>query len=295
MSHDEDLTAALDSLSEEHRAGVSVWMGELDGTAWFTYHAAVEHPAASTLKLPLIVAVHRAVERGELALDHRLLVHDEFASVVDGATYRATRGYDNDPEPWNALGEHASVGWLIERAIVMSSNLATNLLVELVGIDAVNEVYRAVGATTAILRRGIQDGPAGEYGLWNIGSAADLAAVLVAVADGRLLGRDASVAVEAVLARCRTNEAVPRGLPAGTYIAHKTGWIDAACHDVALVRPAGEPPFVLSIFSGAPLVENAIHRLVADVAELCWEHRGGLRSAGSYRPRTAVDRPATHP
>lgn len=270
--------AALDDLAAEHDATLSVWMGGLDGRVWLQRDADRPHPSASTLKLPLVVAVHQGAERAALSLDERLRVHDQFDSAVPGATFLTTADYDNDPQVWDALGDEVPLAWLVDRAIIRSSNLATNLLIERVGTDAVDAVYRAVGATRSALRRSIQDAPAGEAGRWNETTASDSGHVLLAVADGSLLGPDASQAVESLLARCEDDDALPAGLPAGTYVAHKPGWIDDACHDVALVRPDGEQPFVLSIFTGARLDDTAIHALVAEAARICWDARAALAS-----------------
>lgn len=271
--------ADLDALATEHDATISVWMGGLDHTAWLTRRPDEIHHAASTMKLPLIIAVFREVDAGRISLDDELLVEAHLPSVAEGQTYETTEDYDNDPQPWQVLGQRATIGWLAERAIIKSSNLATNLLITEVGLAAVNRVYRDVGAELAALRRPIQDRPGGELGLDNEATAADMAAVLVTLGQQRLLSADSTRAVEDILARCETNDAIPPGLPAGTYIAHKTGWIDHACHDVAIIRPEGEEPFVLAVYCTAPMTEERIHALVSEVARVCWRDRGVLREA----------------
>lgn len=269
----ETTAAALDVIADVPNSAISVWMGGLDGTPWLVRDADREHPAASTLKLPLLIAVHRAAEAGTLDLAETIPVHDDFASVVAGRTFRVTADYDNDPEPWAELGNDASIAWLGERAIILSSNLATNLLIERVGIDAVNAVYDESGAGNARLRRCIQDEPASAAAVFNTATAADMARVLIALLADRLTPPARTTEIERVLAACRTNDAIPAGLPAGTYVAHKTGWIDGACHDVALIRPGDADPFVLSIYSGADLGEDDLHALVAQVAATCWSAR----------------------
>jgi beta-lactamase class A len=174
-----------------------------------------------------------------------------------------------------------SLRWLGERAIVRSSNLATNLLLDVLGLDAVNAVYRDVGATGCAVRRGIQDAPGGEVGLSNVVTAAGLAAVMLGVAGRRLASERACEEVERVLAACEHRDAIGAALPAGTYLANKTGWIDDHTHDVALVRPSGETPFVLVVLSHARLDDDAGHRLVADVAAACWADRSALAAAAS--------------
>jgi beta-lactamase class A len=167
--------------------------------------------------------------------------------------------------------------WLTERAIVRSSNLATNLVLDRVGRDAVNEVYDQAGATGSRLRRGIQDTRADDLGIANTATAADLAAVMCGLLGGRLLAAPAAAEVERLLAASEWNDALPAGLPPGTYVAHKAGWTADCCHDVAVVRPVDEPAFVLSILTGTRLPSAAAHAVVAEAAAVVWRHRAAQR------------------
>jgi beta-lactamase class A len=167
--------------------------------------------------------------------------------------------------------------WLTERVIVRSSNLASNLVLDRVGLDAVNDVYDLAGAAASRVRRGIQDTRAEDAGIANTGTAADLAAVVCRLLDGRLLAAPAAAEVERLLAASEWNDAVPAGLPAGTYVAHKPGWTSDCCHDVAVVRPADESAFVLCIFTRTRLPTEAAHAVVAEAAAVGWRHRPGRR------------------
>lgn len=267
------LDDALEALAHRHEATVSVWLGGVDGRCWFGREVELVHAAASTMKVALVVAVSRAADAGVLDLDEEVVVRPTLDSRVPGLTYDITQDYDNDDQPWERVGDRVSLGWLAERAIVRSSNLATNLLIDRIGVDAVNAVYGDVGAKAARLERGIQDEPASAAGLTNQVTAADLAAVLGALARREIATPDSCERIEELLARCEHNAAAAAGLPAGTYFAHKTGWFEGVAHDVGIVRPVGEPPVVLAILTGAELDEAAADRLVADVAALCWEHR----------------------
>lgn len=271
----------LDALAVQHDASVSVWMGGLDGVAWLTRDSERVHPAASTMKLPLLIALYREAERRALRLDDTVQVRAVLDSVVAGHTYETTQDYDNDDQPWERLGQAATLRWLGSRAIVRSSNLATNLLLDTVGLAAVNAVYDGVGAARCRVRRGIQDTPAGDAGAANEVDADGLARVLLALTRHDIGLPATCEAVEAVLAACEHRDGIGAGVPVGTYIANKTGWITGACHDVALVRPEAADPFVLCILTAAALDEDAGHRLVADVARVCWDHR--RTAAGTTR------------
>lgn len=274
----------LQPLVDQHGAVVSVWMGGLDGTAWLSRDSGRVHPAASTMKLPLLIALHRAHARGELHLDAEVPVLATTPSVVPGESVTVTQDYDNDDEPWHRLGGTATLRWLGERTVVRSSNLATNLLLEHVGMAAVAQVLADAGASSSRVCRGIQDTAAGEpssgnTSLRNVVTAADLAAVLRALAGHRLLDAEVSAGLEALLARVQHVDGVPAGLPPGTWCAHKPGWIDGVCHDAAIIRPCGEPPIVLVVLTQAKLGEDALHRLVAEVARVCWDRRAELAGA----------------
>lgn len=268
-----DAAQILDALAADNDAVISVWMGGLDGVAWLTRRAGHVHPAASTMKLPLLVALYRAAERHQLRLDDEIEVRAVLGSVVAGQTYQTTRDYDNDEEPWARLGGTATLGWLGSRAIVRSSNLATNLLLDTLGLGTVNAVYDDVGAAACRVRRGIQDLAGGAAGARNEVDADGLARVLVAVGRGDVVSATTGAAVEKVLAACEHRDGIGSGVPPGTYLANKTGWIDDVCHDVALVRPTDNDPFVLCVLTGASMDEDAGHRLVADVTRVCWDHR----------------------
>lgn len=136
---------ALDSRLAAAAGIVSIWYGAVDGPPAFARRADTEHYAASTIKLGLLVAAYRLYDAARLDLDSTVVLHDDFSSVC-GPRFRLTRGHDNDDEPWERLGEAATLRWLARRMIVRSSNLAADLLLERVGLPAVAEALGACGA-----------------------------------------------------------------------------------------------------------------------------------------------------
>jgi beta-lactamase class A len=242
---------------------ISIWCGALDGTPWLVRDERVVHPAASTFKLAVLMALHRS----GLDLNQEVAVRAVLPSVVSGATYETTREYDNDEQPWRRLGGTASLGWLGERSVVRSSNLATNLLLDRLGTGAVNAVFDEAGANGCVVRRPIQDTAASAAGLDNEVTAAGLAATLCDLAHR------GPAEVERTLAACEDDGMAAAGLPDGTWFAHKPGWFDGVCHDAGLVRPDEGEPFVLVVLTASALDEVAARRLVADTARACWESR----------------------
>ena len=248
-------------------ATISIWCGGLDGTPWLTRDENRVHPAASTFKLAVLMALHLAAADDGLDLDEEVTVRTRLPSALPGATYETTRDYDNDEQPWLRVGGTASLRWLGERSVVRSSNLATNLLLDRLGIPAVNAVFERPGATGCVVRRPIQDAAASEAGLGNDVTASGLAAVLC---DLALHGPSE---VERTLAACEDDQMAAAGLPAGTRFAHKPGWFQGVCHDAGIVRPDKGDPFVLVVLTASALDDNAARGLVADTARRCWESR----------------------
>jgi beta-lactamase class A len=70
-----------------------------------------------------------------------------------------------------------------------------------------------------------------------------------------------------ILGRQQFTEGIPAGLPPGTRVEHKTGWIGSVVyHDAAIVRPAGRAPYVLVVLTGGVQDESAAYGIVRDIS-----------------------------
>jgi beta-lactamase class A len=224
------------------------------------------------MKLPILVAAQRRAERGELDLKAHVPVHDEVDSVVPGVRFRVDETEDSDPETWAAVGSDVRLGDLVERMVTVSGNLATNLVLEHVGLAEVAAVLADAGCSerTRVVR-GIEDYAAREAGSDNLVTARDLALLMVALAEGRLAGPAATAACERTLRAQTYRGGIPAGLPAGPVVGNKTGWIDGVNHDVALVRAPGLPPVGLAVLVTAPGTPEEREAGIARIARAAWE------------------------
>jgi beta-lactamase class A len=248
----------------------SIWAGPVEGPAWVTFRDREPHYAASTMKLALVIAAYRSAEAGTLELDDTVAVHNSFASAAGGTPFSLDPGEDSDPEPWARQGQRVALRWLAYRSIVRSSNLATNLLLDAVGTSAVMAALHAVGATDSVVARGIEDADAREAGLQNLVTARDLARTLRALVTGTAAGRDSCDEIVSVLAAQQINDAIPAGLPPGTNVAHKSGWVKGISHDAGIVYPAGAPPYVLVMCTTSNLSEDDALGLIAGASAAAW-------------------------
>jgi beta-lactamase class A len=255
------------------RGSFSVWAGPVAGEPVVAHATDHQHYAASTIKLALVTAAYREDAAGRLDLDHRVEIHDGFVSAAEEATFCVDRADDGDPRVWQRLGSLVALRWLCFRAIVRSSNLATNLLLESVGREAVAQTLTAIGAKGSCLTRGIEDAAARRSGLQNLVTASDLARTLQRLAGRSLLDDDGSAEVLAVLAAQQINDAIPAGLPPMTPVAHKSGWVEGVSHDAALISPADAAPFLFVMCTTSGLSEQAGLDLIAAGAAAAWADR----------------------
>jgi beta-lactamase class A len=227
--------------------------------------------AASTMKLPVMIQIFRDADAGLVGLDDSLTVHTAFPSLVEGA-FVVGKEDDSDSTLYALVGRNRSVRDLLERMITRSSNLATNILIERVGADRAQRTARALGAWSMQVLRGVEDGAAYRAGLNNTTTARDLGVLLQAIATGRAASPAACDSMLATLGRQEFNEGIPVGVPPGTRVAHKTGWIgEVVYHDAAVVFPPEGGRYVLVVLTGGIKEDSVAHNLVADLSRLVYE------------------------
>ncbi len=219
--------------------------------------------AASTMKVPVMIELFRQVELGQRALDDTVLVTNQFTSIQDGSPYTLSATEDSDGEIYKALGSRLSFRQLVEASIVVSSNLATNILIEHLGAANVQATVDRMGANGVKVLRGVEDQKAFDAGKNNITTARGLLVLFDAIGKGAAVSPAASKAMVDILSRQQFNEGVPAGLPAGTRVAHKTGWITRIRHDAGIVY--GPRPYVLVVLTRGIDDPAVADRLIADI------------------------------
>ncbi|WP_262848614.1 serine hydrolase [Mumia quercus] len=202
--------------------------------------------AASTIKIAPLVAALRLVESGELTLDDTLPSRDTFESQVPEAPdYRLVP--DDVDHGMPPPGTPMRLADVLERMIVVSSNEATNMVVERVGLDAIAKVLADAGAHDSFMARQYGDQAAAEaYGMSNVVTAADLATLMGALVAGRLTGPEATAFMTALLAR-QTDPLIASAAPPALPWGSKSGSVDAVRHDVAYLGEPGLSALVMAV------------------------------------------------
>jgi beta-lactamase class A len=280
---------AADILSRIQRSGADVGVAfrTLDGKMeWFSRADDVFH-AASTMKIPVMIEVFHQVRDGKVKLDDPLAVKNEFHSLADGSIYTLDPADDSETELYKAAGQTRTLRQLCELMITVSSNLATNLLVEKLGVDNIRAAVRALHADGMNVLRGVEDNKAYEKGMNNTTTARGLLILLQAIAKGEAVDADSSRQMVDILARQKFNEAIPAGLPPGTRVAHKTGEITKIHHDAAIVY--GPRTFALVILVRGMAESKDSAALMADIARRIYQSAEQNTSSGPVATSKAVE------
>jgi beta-lactamase class A len=221
--------------------------------------------AASTMKIAVMIELYRQAAEGRFSLNDSLEVKNEFTSIFDGSFFSVHE--DSDSAIYGMLGQPMSIRDLIYRLITSSSNLATNILIELVTPDSVQATIEGLGTRHMTVLRGVEDLKAFEAGMSNTTTSADLAVLLEALRDGRAVSADASAEMLDIMFDV-PDELITAG--PGSRVAHKTGMITAHHHDAGIVYPAGGEPYVLTILTRGIPDEETSTRLGRDIARVVY-------------------------
>jgi beta-lactamase class A len=237
----------------------------LDGSAnWQTRGDEAFH-AASTMKIPVMIEMFRQAEQGRVTLEDTILIKNEFHSIVDGSVYKLSPTDDSYNEMYKAEGQSFTLRQLCELMITVSSNFATNLLIERLGVENIRGTVHALGADGMNVLRGVEDNKAYEGGLNNMTTARGLGILLKAIAQGKAADADSCKEMIDILERQKFNEGIPAGLPAGIVVAHKTGEITKNHHDAAIVF--ANRPYILVILVRGLADINDSSALMAEVSK----------------------------
>ena len=273
--------AAIEALVASSAASVvAVACLRADGSPVVLREAERPFHAASTMKVPVLVEVHRAAAAGALDLDDPVPVRNAFRSIADGSPYALDPADDSETSLYGRVGATATVQELCRQMITVSSNLATNLLIERVGAGAVAATMGDLGLPGLVVRRGVEDDAAYALGLNNTVTARDLARLLLGIARREVVSPAASATMEALLAEQVFNEGIPAGLPLGTIVAHKTGSIPRLYHDAAIVRPTSGGLYVLVVLTTGLDEAAEAPALVASIAGAC---DASVAAGGAWR------------
>ncbi len=226
-------------------------------------------PAASTIKIPVMVEVFRQMALGDF---------DLYRQVTLEPTDRDDGWGDLAYAP---TGARYNVSRLLTLMITQSDNTATNMLIRLVGRVHINQTMSRLGLRQTRLADYIRsDGDIRELRT----SPLDMTELLDRMAHDRLIDAWSSRAMIAILTGQRHNGLLPEPLPAGTQIAHKTGTLHDTLNDVGIVYLSHAPYIIAVLTTGLPTLD-AGRQFIRGVSRLAYDE---LAKFASWRETNAL-------
>lgn len=131
-----DLTVRLKAIGGVFEGELGVYVQNLASGEAFSWRAGDPWYLASLIKIPVAAQVLAERQAGTLTLDERLTLSR--SDFVDGA----------GPTNWNDPGTPISIRYLLEQMITVSDNTATDMLIDRVGLEAVNQRARTMIAAS---------------------------------------------------------------------------------------------------------------------------------------------------
>lgn len=237
-----------------------VYVQDLEGDFGYGVRPDEEFFTASIIKVPVMVAVYRKVDQGELSFSQMIEIKEE--------DWAAGAGWLQ----WERAGTKQTVGDLLLLMMTQSDNVATNALVRTVGgADHVNQVARSLGAENTLLYQKVSSERAAIPQLDNRSTPRDMAAMLQKIADGKAASEKSCGYMIELMDLNELDWWLDAGLPADIYAANKAGWLYEVYDDVGIVK-AGDRPYVIAILSkyGTGNVDQG-RLLIEELSRTVWE------------------------
>jgi len=180
-------------------------------------------PSASLVKVPIMLSCFYAAQDGKVKLSDTITLKS--SEKVSGSKVLGK-------EPAGAV---FTVEDLFDPMITQSDNAAANVLINFLGFDTLNQYFKKMGLKNTNIARKMMDFEERKEGIENYTTAQDMSYLLEELYYGRFLNKNVSEKCLELLGQQKINDRIPRKLPRGTYVVHKTGLEKHVCHDVGIV------------------------------------------------------------
>ncbi|MBH8582409.1 serine hydrolase [Thermoactinomyces sp. CICC 10735] len=241
------LSGSLDAWKKKSSGIWGIWMEDLNTGEKWIWNEKQPFVAASMIKVPVMVAVYRAHALGKLCLSDRIELRRE--DRVGGSGVLQHLSY----------GTKFTIQDLVTLMIIQSDNTATNLLIDRLGKEFVQETLLALEMTDTVFINRLHIVPAGSNKTNQI-TAKDMARCFRLLATGQAVSRDASRKMVEILKKQQWRNCLPGRLPPSDSeiigslprweMAHKTGWVNQTLHDGGILYIASHSLILVVLSSG---------------------------------------------
>jgi beta-lactamase class A len=268
------LRASIQSLATANPSLTpGVFIADLDNGSYVDFNGGASFPAASTIKIPIIVAFFQDVDAGKIRLDE---------TMTTTKTTIATGSGDIQYKP---VGTSYSALEVVTKMITISDNTATNMLIErLGGIEALNQRFRTWGLNTTTIRNILPDIEG-----TNTTTPKELANLIAVVTKGNLMSMQSRDRILDIMRGTVKDNLLPSGLGQGATIAHKTGEIGAILADAGLVNLTTGKRYIASVMVQRPRNDASAEKLISSISRAAYQQF----SQGNTAPSNTTGNPGS--
>lgn len=235
---------------------LSAFFVDLDNGAFVNYNGITPISAASTIKIPILVAFFQEVDAGKIHLDEKLTLTE--SNNVSGSGSMQYQG----------IGKQYSAIHTATQMIVTSDNAATEMIIErLGGAEALNQRFREWGMENTVIRNRLPDLEG-----TNTTTPRDLVMVLARVNQGDLVSQRSRDRIMDIMTRTETRTLLPAGIEPGAMIAHKTGDIGKVLGDAGIIDMPTGKRYIGAVMVKRPHNDIAGRLFIQDISRQAYQH-----------------------
>ncbi|HLR34470.1 MAG TPA: serine hydrolase [Tissierellales bacterium] len=253
-----DLKKKIESIIEETEANVGVAIKDLNNQGFLLINEEKVFPSASLIKLFILAEVCKQVKEGKIKLSEEITLTDEVKVGGDGILKELNSGHNFTIEE------------LITLMIILSDNTATNIIIDLIGMEVVNDFIKGLGFDSTTLQRKMMDSEAVKANKENFTSAKDILTILDLLYKGELIDEESSAFMIDILKRQQVKGRLDLYLPEDTIIAHKTGDLDYLEHDVGIVYSENNP-YIICVLTNENISNKDGREIIGKVSKVAYE------------------------
>ncbi len=213
-------------------------------------------PAASTIKLPILLAYFQDLDAGKVSLDETLVMRRDLMTNGSGTMQ------------YKRAGTKFSARETVTKMITISDNTATNMIIDrLGGIAKLNQRFRSWGLKDTVIRKLL-----GDFRGTNTTSSKDMVRLLALLTKEKLLSPSSQEQALEILHNTVTRTLLPAGLGPGADIAHKTGDIGFLIGDAGMITMPNGKRYLAGIFVRRPYKDSRGRDFIRQVSGLVYDY-----------------------
>ncbi|WP_315122420.1 serine hydrolase [uncultured Clostridium sp.] len=218
-----NLKEKINNMIKESKGDIAVVIKNLNTGSSIMINEEEVFPSASTIKLLIISALMKEISNGLIRLEDKIVLLNKCKCGGDGILKELDEG--------NGF----TIREIVTLMIILSDNTATNILIDLMGMDKINDMAKELNLENTQLRRKMMDSEAAKMGKENITTAKDMCHILELIYSGKVVDEECSEIILNILKRQQVGGRINLYLPEDIIIAHKTGYLDRLEHDVGII------------------------------------------------------------